>query len=158
MNLAKLLGSLTHIKFKGGVFGKHGLALIFLITCGAVVAIKAEADWVRAVIFLGIIGAYVYSTRRQFDFAEKHPYPAIMDGAELVSHARIVYGRKDAPSLPPSPAVVDHEPVAISQFDPDAADPLPLEAPKSSDHPKLTGSPAKVVARKRPMPEEPGEE
>ena len=148
MDWSKIVGALTHVRLSGGVFGKNGLVLIFLIVSLSVVATAAHSDNVKLAICGGIIVAVLYGIKRAFDFADKHPNPAIMDGAELVKHAGIVYGKKGASFLPPAPAVVDHEPLAISQFDPDAADPIPLESPKSMDQPLSLSNKSKQPAKK----------
>lgn len=145
MNLEKLFSSLTKIKFSGGVFGKNGLLLIFFVVAAAAVAIKADTDSARLAIFLCAGAVVAYGIKRAFDFAENHPHAAILDGSEIIKHAQIVYGRKGAENLGSAPRAVDHEPAVLSQFDPDAADPPALEAPKKIDQIAVPDVAEKVV-------------
>lgn len=150
MDLSKVFSGLSHLKLSGGVFGKHGFVhVVLLLACGAV-AYKTESDWVRVTLLAGAMALIWYSNKRGYDFADKNPFAAIMDGADLLKREEIVHAMKGVKVLPHSEAVIDHEPEAISEFDPDAADPLPLEGPKSQDEAKLPGESHGAKATHRP--------
>ena len=131
MDFEKALENLKTVKLTGGVFGKTSLVLIVLAICAAAVSIKVDVWWIPLALMLPVFGIAFYTLKRCLDFAEKNPHAAIMDGAELLVHEKIIHGRKGQDVLPVLPLVTDHEPPGVPQTEADLPDPLPLSAPQS---------------------------
>ena len=129
MDFDKALENLKTIKLTGGIFGKTSLVLIVLVVCSAAVSIKVDVWWVPLALMLPAMGIAFYTLKRCLDFAESNPHAAIMDGAELLVHERIIHGRKGQDVLPDLPLAMDHEPPQILPQELDRPDPVPLAAP-----------------------------
>lgn len=109
MDFEKALESLKTIKLTGGIFGKTTLLLVVLCICVAAISLKISTWWFSLALMLPLMALVFYSLKRCLDFAEKNPQAAIMDGAELLVHERIVHGRKGEEFLPSNGVTVDHE-------------------------------------------------
>lgn len=131
MNFEKALESVKAIKLTGGIFGKTILLLIVLCISVAAVCFRAEMWWLSLILMLPLMGIVTYALKRCLDFAEKNPYVAIMDGAELLIHERIVHGRKGQEALPSLPPTIDHQ-----------LPPLLPEALEATDLPPLPSIPS----------------
>ena len=129
MNFEKILESLRTIKLTGGIFGKTSLVLLVLCICVAAVSIKVDVWWVPLALMLPLMGIVLYTLKRCLDFAEKNPHAAIMDGAELLVHDRILHGRKGQDAIPELSLTLDHETLALPKPEVDAPDPEPLALP-----------------------------
>jgi hypothetical protein len=134
MDFEKALENIKTIKLTGGIFGKTSLVLIVLTICAAAVSLKVDVWWVPLALMLPLIGITFYILKRCLDFAEKNPHAAIMDGAELLVHERIIHGRKGQDMLPDLPLTVDHEPPPLPLQDLNLPDQLPLAAPESTNN------------------------
>ena len=95
MSIDKAIENLRSVRLKGGIFGKTTLLLIVLVVCVSAVALKSSLWWLTLALMLPLVGVVVYALKRSFDFASNNPYAAIMDGAELLQHERIVHAVKD---------------------------------------------------------------
>ena len=71
---------------------------------------------------LPLFGVFVYGLKRSFDFASSNPYAAIMDGAELLQHERIVYATKDAGILIGASPTTESPILQLPVLDPDEQD------------------------------------
>jgi hypothetical protein len=81
-----------------------------------------------------LFGLVFYSLRRNFDFAEKYPFAAVMEGPELLRLEEIQHGKKGADVLPVSPPTIDHEPREIPDSEVIAPDTPPtLGIPSDSN-------------------------
>ena len=139
--LREILESIKAIKLTGGIFGKTSLLLIVLCVCVAAVAFKIDVWWVQLALMLPLMAIIVYALKRNFDFAEKNPQAAIMDGAQLLVHERIVHGRKGHDVLPPLQSTIDHEPPVLQHHDIETEDPpSQLALPKGSELPQKEGN------------------
>lgn len=135
MNIEKALESVKTIKLTGGIFGKTTLVLIILCISVAAVCFKAEMWWLSLLLMLPLMCIVTYALKRGFDFAEKNPYAAIMDGAELLIHERLVHGRKGQDALPPLTPTTDHQSQPLLPEDLEASDPPPLPSlPSETTH------------------------
>jgi hypothetical protein len=95
MSIDKAIENLKSVRLKGGIFGKTTLLLIVLAVCVSAVALKSNLWWLTLALMLPLIVVVLYALKRSFDFASDNPHAAIMDGAELLQHERIVYAVKD---------------------------------------------------------------
>lgn len=108
INFDKALESISKIKLTGGIFGKTTVLLIVFCICVAAVCLKL-GDWQFALILmLPLMAIVFYALKRCLDFAEKNPFAAIMDGAELLVHERMLHGKKDKEFLIPSGQEIEH--------------------------------------------------
>ncbi len=137
MSIDKALESIKSIKLKGGIFGKTITLLIVLCICVATVCVAASMWQITLLLMFPLMILVFYGFKRCIDFAEKNPYAAIMDGAELLIHDRLLHGRKGQDEIPTLEATVDHElpmldEATIMQEDPPVT--LELEDTPSSNH------------------------
>lgn len=109
----KLIASATRIRFPAGAFGKTCmLVAIFAIACAAI-AWAARNPYISGLAL--VISAVItfYALRRAFDFADKNPSAAILEGTEFVRHEEIRLAAKGEPSLPMSEAIQAEEPEQV---------------------------------------------
>ena len=114
MDFDKALESIKTIKLTGGVFGKISLVLIVLCICVTAIVIQMGSLWLA---FLGagaLLAIVFYALNRVFDFAAKNPQAAIMDGAELLVHERLVHGSKAAGPHEPINLTTEHDVPSLS--------------------------------------------
>lgn len=109
MDFEKALESIKTIKLTGGIFGKTSLLLMVLCICVSAVAIKLGSIWFSFIFMGALIGIVFYALKRCLDFAENNPQAAIMDGAELLVHERLVHGTKSAGPHEPRNPTIEHE-------------------------------------------------
>lgn len=136
MSFDKALESIKIIKLPGGIFGKTTLFLIVLCLSIVAVSIKIGTWWFSLTLMLPMIGLAYYALKRCFDFAERNPQAAIMDGAELLVHERIVHETKGDKKIPIHGATIDHPQPPLSAEEVNEDDPPPtlaLDALKPSD-------------------------
>ena len=129
--LAKALESITTIKLTGGVFGKISPVLIALCICVTTIVVQIGSSWLA---FLGVGALLVivgYALKRVFDFAEKNPQAAIMDGAELLVHERLVHGSKGAGTHEPINLTTEHEVPSLSDTEVFTEDAHPIDEDSS---------------------------
>lgn len=110
MNFEKALESVKTIKLTGGIFGKTSLILVILCLCITAISIKIGTWWFSLILMLPMMGLVFYSLHRVFNFAENNPQAAIMDGAELLVHEKIIHGIKGNEIIE-THATVDHTPL-----------------------------------------------
>ena len=128
MNFEKALESIKSIKLTGGIFGKTTLLLVVLCVSVAAVTLKIGTWWFALILMIPLMGLVFYLLKRCLDFAEKNPQAAIMDGAELLVHERIVHGMKGEEELPLIEATVDHKLPHIAESEIVSEDPPPTTA------------------------------
>jgi hypothetical protein len=95
------------IRLGKGVVGKTSRIVAFA-TIGLVVICLAFIwvgfPWLAAsgvLLMLGMIGAYCY---KAFDYAEKNPGPALLEGADLITFSAMQMGAKDPKIIENSPS------------------------------------------------------
>ena len=107
--LTKVLEFIKTINLTGGTFGKISLVLIILCVCVTAIVIGLGSLWLAG---LGVVAFSVivfYALKRVFDFADKNPQAAIMEGAELLNHERLVYASKIAGPHQPINLTTEHD-------------------------------------------------
>ena len=109
MDFDKALESIKTIKLTGGIFGKTSKVLIVLCVCVAVVVIKTDSLLFAFFCMAALLGIVIYALKRVLDFAEKNPQAAIMEGAELLVHERLVHGSKGAGTHEPINLTTEHD-------------------------------------------------
>lgn len=116
----KIFESLKAVKLHGGVFGKTSLICIALIVGVSTVCLKIGVGWIALVLMILMMFVVIYAIKRLMDFAEDNPFAAIMDGAELLQHERIVHETKQQGRVEHLTPTLDHLPNALdksSDFD-----------------------------------------
>lgn len=126
MNIEKILDSLKTVKLTGGIFGKITLLLIVVCVCCTAIILATGIWWFSLSIVLILIILVFYALKRSFDFAKENPEAAIMEGAELLVHEKIVHGIKDQGLISPKEPVIDHEPPIIPEHEILSEDPPPV--------------------------------
>jgi hypothetical protein len=129
LDITEALERLKSIHFRGGIFGKTTTLLVVLCVCVSAVCIAARVWWMALVLILPLMAMVFYTLRRCFNFAEKHPEAAIMEGAELLVHERLLFAQKYQTENPLLQAtVVDHPPPALLPADVTSPDQSPAQA------------------------------
>lgn len=128
MSFDKAIESIKTIKLTGGIFGKTTLLLIVLCLSMAAVSIKIGNIWLVLTLMILISVLSFYALKRCFDFAERNPQAAIMEGSEFLAHERIVHGMKDDKNVPPHGSIIDHPQPSLSNEEVNKDDP-PLTLP-----------------------------
>ena len=132
MSFDKALESIKSVRLTGGIFGKTTLLLVVLSICAAAVSIKTGTWWIPLVLMLPVIGISFYALKRCFDFAERNPQAAIMDGADLLIHERLIHEMKGNVVVPIEGVTVDHPQPQIEAEEVAQDDPAPQAAIESS--------------------------
>ena len=82
--------------------------LLMIVTIGVcAVAFKSEFWWLTLALIIPLMGIIFYALKRSFDFANSHPYAAIMEGAELLQHEKILHASKTDGLILPSPPITE---------------------------------------------------
>jgi len=109
----QLIGSATHFRFPTGAFGKTCMLVTVFDTSCAAIAWSAREPWVSAAA-LGIAAVVTLAALwRLFNFADKNPSAAILEGAEFIRHEQLKLAAKGLPSLPGGGAIQVDEPERI---------------------------------------------
>ncbi len=106
----KLFASATHFRFPTGAFGKTCMLIAIFATSCAAIAWSASNPWVAAFALLIVGFVTLAALWRLFNFADKNPSAAILEGAEFIKHEQIQLAAKGMPSLPFEGAVSVNEP------------------------------------------------
>lgn len=125
MGFEKAIETIQGIKLTGGVFGKTTLLLIVLCVSIVVISVKIGTWWFALLLMIPMMGIVLYSLKRVLDFAEKNPQAAIMDGAQLLIHERIIQGTKGSEEFVPIPTIDVEDPPLISPGEAESEDELP---------------------------------
>lgn len=107
MSIDKAIESIKTTRLRGGIFGKTTLLLMVLTIGVCTVSFKSAFWWLTLALMLPLMGIVFYALKRSFDFASNNPHAAIMDGAELLQHERIVHASKDQGFFVPGPPTAE---------------------------------------------------
>ncbi|OWV75178.1 hypothetical protein ATY76_25615 [Rhizobium sp. R339] len=93
------------IKFGSGVLGKTAPVMIAFITLVGIAVYKLPANFPYAVIGLVALAAAVVMIYcfKAFGYAERHPGPSVLEGAQLVKYRLNEIAASD-------PKIIDHSP------------------------------------------------
>ncbi len=139
MVLEKALESIKAIKLKGGIFEKTTTLLIVLCICVAAVCISIRMWQIALGLMIPLMFMVFYTLKKCIDFAERNPYAAIMDGAELLVHEKIVHGQKGQSEIPILESTIDHELPKIDHKEVLEEDPPVTEEPDDATSSKQEG-------------------
>ncbi|HYU11665.1 MAG TPA: hypothetical protein VEK82_03755 [Stellaceae bacterium] len=121
----KLLRSLTSLRLTGGIFTKTIYLLIVLSICVTLVSIVLSIWWFALILMIFLFGLVFYAMQRLFNFTDKYPFAAIMEGPELLRLEEMRQGKKGQEDLPLSPPTIEHEPPPMPEAEITAPDPPP---------------------------------
>ena len=121
----KLLRRLISLRLTGGVFTKTIYLLIVLSICVTLVVIVLRLWWLALILMGCLFGLVFYAMRRLFNFTDKYPFAAIMEGPELLRLEEMRQGKKGQEDLSLSPPTIEHEAPEISDTEIVAPDPPP---------------------------------
>jgi hypothetical protein len=74
---------------------------------------------------LPLFGLVLYAMRRLFNFTDKYPFAAVMEGPELLRLEEMRQGKKGQEDLSLSPPTIEHEAPEIPDSEITAPDPPP---------------------------------
>jgi hypothetical protein len=103
------------------------LLMVLTVVVGAV-CVAFRIWWFALILIMFLFSLLFYVIYRLFNFADKNPLVAILEGSELVRLEEARQGKKFQEDLPISPPTIDHEPPALSETEILAPD-LPPETP-----------------------------
>lgn len=141
-HIRQLTEGTAKVKLPGGIVGKASYVLIaFCVALASIaVAIRSPGIGYAAIGTLAVIVPAIIW--RLIRFAERHPAPAILEGAEYIAYQQIQLAQKNVGELPPSPdEPPSAEPLPVLPAQLEAAkapDPLALE-PAKPKRPKTDG-------------------
>jgi hypothetical protein len=128
MDISDTLSKIKGINLRGGIFGKTTTLLIVLTVSVAAVCIAVRVYWTAIVLMLPLMAMIFYALKRCFDFAQANPQAAIMEGAELLIHEKLMFSQKHKLlNHTVQATVVDHPPPALPAAEFDAPDEIPIE-------------------------------
>ena len=115
----KLMASATQIKFPTGAFGKTCMLVAIIAFSCAGIAWSVREPWVAALALVIVAIIAIYAITRVFNFADKNPSAAILEGAEFVKHEQMQLAAKGLPTIPQSQTVLTSEPENVPLLEDD---------------------------------------
>jgi hypothetical protein len=88
------------------------LVAVLALSCAAI-AWSVQNPYISAFSLVVVAVVAWYALHRAFDFADKNPAAAILEGAEFVKHEQIQQAAKGIPQFPPSDTILTSEPEQI---------------------------------------------
>lgn len=134
LDLEKALQSVARVRLSGGVVGRVCQVVMVVSVCFVALASWSGNAWIRAG---GIAAVFLFAFPllwRAVNFAERNPYAAMLDGADLLLHQRMMLGTKAQPTIPGAPEVIVEE-TALTEGTrtADTAPQRRLESPRDPD-------------------------
>jgi hypothetical protein len=120
-----LFRSLASLRLTGGIFTKTIYLLVVLAISVTVISAVLRIWWVALILMILLFGLVFYAMRRLFDFTDKYPFAAIMEGPELLRLEEVRQGRKGKEDLSLSPPTIEHEAPPIPDSEISAPDSPP---------------------------------
>ena len=105
--------SAAKLRFPTGAIGKTCMMLAIVAISCAGLAWAARNPWVAGLGLIIVAVVTIYTVKRIFDFADKNPTAAILEGSEFVQHEQITLAAKGTPQLPSSEVIQINEPEDI---------------------------------------------
>ena len=129
MDISKALERVKSINLSGGIFGKTTTLLVVLSICVSAVCMTTRVWWLALVLMIPLMLMVFYALKRCLDFAETNPHAAIMEGAELLVHEKLMFAQKNEPHDPLlEDTVFDHNPPKLSHGEITSPDPPPTQS------------------------------
>jgi hypothetical protein len=96
-------GSLTQqiskISLRGGLATKICYVLIFIAIALAMICWAVKSEWVAVIAIVSLFLLSLVILWRLINLAEKAPQAALLEGAELLDHQRMLIGTKATPEV-----------------------------------------------------------
>ena len=108
------------------------LLMVLVVVVGAI-CIAFRIWWFALILVALLFLLLFYVAHRLFDFADKNPLVAILEGSELVRLEEARQGKKFQEDLKVSAPIIDHEPPAMSETEILAPDTPPNSPPKITE-------------------------
>ena len=102
-DIPKMVARISNVRLRGGVVGKVSTVLIAVCIAMAVISWSVRLWWISLIAILAIVALCFPLLWRLVTFAERNPYAALFEGAELLAHERLKFGTKETPTLPTTP-------------------------------------------------------
>lgn len=109
-----IIRNITSFRPRGGMFTTAIRLLMVLAVVVGVICVAFRIWWFALILAIMLFSLIAYVIYRLFNFADKNPLVAILEGSELVRLEEARQGRKFQEDLPASPPTIDHEPPVIS--------------------------------------------
>ena len=113
--LDDIIRNITSFRPRGGMFTTAIRLLMVLTVAICIISIAIGIWWFALTLVVLLFSICFYMLHRLFDFADKNPLVAILEGSELVRLEETRQGKKFQDNLPDSPPTIDHDPPIISE-------------------------------------------
>jgi hypothetical protein len=129
-----IIRNITSFRPRGGMFTTAIRLLMVLTVAVSVICAVIKIWWFVLSLVIMLFSVIFYTIYRLFNFADKNPLVAILEGAELVRLEETRQGRKSQENLPNAPPTIDHEPPSIPEAEILAPD-VPPQPPRLESPP-----------------------
>ena|SRR5215469_8045771 len=130
-----IIRNLTAKPLRGGMFTTAMYLLMVLAIITGVVCLAVRNIWeVVAALMAALFCLVFYMIYRLFNFADKNPLVAILQGSDYVRLEETRQASKTQPEIPLSPPTIDHEPPNLGEDEiltPDAPSQIEEDVGKS---------------------------
>jgi hypothetical protein len=116
---------LAALRPRGGIFTTTIYLLIVLSVCVTVIGVVLKLWWLILALMAPLFALVFYVMRRLFNFTDKNPLAAVMEGAQLLQLEEMRQGKKGQEDLSASPSTIEHEAPTIPEAEVTAPDPPP---------------------------------
>jgi hypothetical protein len=135
----KLVQSVSRIRLRGGAVGKLSSVLVVVAVAVAAIVYSVRDPWIAGIGLAGLFSLVYTLGNRMLAFAEKNPYAAMLEGADLLLHQQLQIGMKQGEFFPVDPNSLTMEPgVPVIPLDPDELN-KPDQLPARSESPLENG-------------------
>ena len=111
----QIIRNITSFRPRGGMFTTVIRLLMVLVVVVGAICIVFRIWWFALILVALLFSLLFYVAHRLFNFADKNPLVAILEGSELVRLEEARQGKKFQEDLQVSPPIIDHEPPAMSE-------------------------------------------
>jgi hypothetical protein len=124
-----IIRNITSFRPRGGMFTTAIRLLMVLTFAVLVICVVIKIWWLILILVTMLFALLFYTIHRLFNFADRNPLVAILEGSEPVRLEETKQGKKSQDDLPISPPTIDHEPPVIPEAEILAPD-APPEPPQ----------------------------
>lgn len=132
IRIDQLIATATRIRFPNGAFGKTCMVITVVAAAFSMIAWSVHDQWVSALALILLAAITHITLQRLFDFADKNPAAAILEGAEFIRHEQMQITAKNMPVLPTGGTTAVSEPECLPLL-PDTPDSPGVLTPVLSD-------------------------
>ena len=114
LDLKGILKSVNGFRLPGGVVGKVSTTVIVVALALTAIALAVREIWIVAIVIIAIFVLAFTMLWRLINFADKNPQAALLEGAQFLTHQKMLLGTKAQPQLTVEP-LDREEPLILGQ-------------------------------------------